>query len=407
MSRSNATVTVIIPTFNRAAFLAASLESVLTQSHAPAQVIVVNDGSTDETEAVLEPFRSRITYLAKDNGGKPSAINAALPLVEGDYLWVFDDDDIALPDALERSIRTLERHPEAGFTFGTSYHCTSHPGTGYLCVEGERRIIPFPEEDYFFELLMSSYVGSPAVVVRSSIQAQAGPYREDLYRSQDWEIGLRWGLIAPACRTEGDGPIFFRRFHQGLRGHRGQRFDYGENTPRARAAERHILRTLGYEIPLDRYLPHHFWGSPLDRANHRLALIRRISVQLRKGMWEEATQGLDHLAEGARAPLWLSEAEENALVRALTDYAIDEELPVDPDVDALRAVLRHPRLESIHRVLGPVLYWKWRGRMAQGQPRQAFRAWVAHKRLLGLSATGKGLFSAFRKRLAPGARDGD
>ena len=85
-------VSVIIPTYNRASYLVQSLESVLAQSYRSLEVIVVNDGSNDETRAILEPYRRRIAYYEKTNGGKSSALNLGLKHISGEYVWVFDDD---------------------------------------------------------------------------------------------------------------------------------------------------------------------------------------------------------------------------------------------------------------------------------------------------------------------------
>ena len=71
-------VSVIIPTYNRANYLVESLESVLAQTYRNIEVIVVNDGSTDETKSKLEPFLDRISYFEKLNGGKSSALNLGL-----------------------------------------------------------------------------------------------------------------------------------------------------------------------------------------------------------------------------------------------------------------------------------------------------------------------------------------
>src|SRR3989338_4269347 len=95
-------ITVLIPTFNRAAFLAECLDSLLSQTLPATQILVANDGSTDNTLEVLKPYRNRIDYTETPQLGKPSAINFAMDKVTGDYLWIFDDDDVCLPDALER-----------------------------------------------------------------------------------------------------------------------------------------------------------------------------------------------------------------------------------------------------------------------------------------------------------------
>ena len=158
-------VTVIMPTFNRANYICASLDSLLAQTVAPAQIIVVDDGSTDATPSVLEPYRQRIDYLRRDNSGKPAAINSALQRVRGDYLWVFDDDDIACPDALARHLHALDGAPTAGWSYSGFYTWPQTAGEDDRAHARARAPRPFAPEYQFLENLFSCYLPSPAVVV--------------------------------------------------------------------------------------------------------------------------------------------------------------------------------------------------------------------------------------------------
>jgi glycosyltransferase involved in cell wall biosynthesis len=121
--------TVIVPTYNRAEFLVEALDSLLTQTWPPGQIIVVDDGSTDETPAVLGGYNGRLEVVRKPNGGKASALNAALPQVRHGAVWIFDDDDIALPDGLERHLKALNGCGSAGFTISSMLIGRGAPGT--------------------------------------------------------------------------------------------------------------------------------------------------------------------------------------------------------------------------------------------------------------------------------------
>jgi glycosyltransferase involved in cell wall biosynthesis len=95
-------VSVIIPTYNRANYLTESVESVLQQKHAGSgyEIIVVDDGSTDETAEVLAPHMPHIRYVAQENAGQGAARNHGLQLAQGKYVLFLDSDDVLLPDAL-------------------------------------------------------------------------------------------------------------------------------------------------------------------------------------------------------------------------------------------------------------------------------------------------------------------
>ena len=107
----NPKVSVIVPCYNQAQFLAETLDSVLAQTHENWECIIVNDGSTDDTEAVAKEYcnkDNRFVYYKKENGGLSSARNAGLDIVQGDYVQFLDSDDILLPNKLECQIRVIE-----------------------------------------------------------------------------------------------------------------------------------------------------------------------------------------------------------------------------------------------------------------------------------------------------------
>ena len=101
-------ISVVIPTYNMATYLDEAILSVTTGSFDEVEVLVVDDGSTDDTRAVVEPFTtpggahydSRVKYTHKSNGGKPSAVNAAFHQAKGEYLAILDADDRLTPDSL-------------------------------------------------------------------------------------------------------------------------------------------------------------------------------------------------------------------------------------------------------------------------------------------------------------------
>src|SRR6185312_11802006 len=88
------------------------------QTVVPDQVLIVDDGSTDKTAEVAASFGAPVQYYRKENGGKSTALNFALQHCTGDFVWIFDDDDVAHPTALERFLAALEREPAADFAYG-------------------------------------------------------------------------------------------------------------------------------------------------------------------------------------------------------------------------------------------------------------------------------------------------
>jgi glycosyltransferase involved in cell wall biosynthesis len=107
-----ASVSVIIPTYNCARYLPASIDSVLAQSVAPMEIVVVDDGSTDATDTVLGRYRERLTIVRAPHAGYAAARNLGLRHARGEWIAFHDADDVALPDRLAVSQEYLARNPD-------------------------------------------------------------------------------------------------------------------------------------------------------------------------------------------------------------------------------------------------------------------------------------------------------
>lgn len=105
-------VSVLIPTYNQATYLVEALESAFTQSLSPFEVVVVDDGSTDDTPRALEPFLDRIRYHRQENSGISGARNRCVQLAEGEAIAFLDSDDLWPKRSLEARAKALERDPD-------------------------------------------------------------------------------------------------------------------------------------------------------------------------------------------------------------------------------------------------------------------------------------------------------
>ena len=103
-------VSVIIPTYNRALVIGRSIDSALNQTFPPYEIIVVDDGSTDDTKKILERYHDKIRYISRENSGKPGiARNTGMASVRGDWIAFLDSDDVWLPDKLKLQLQLIER----------------------------------------------------------------------------------------------------------------------------------------------------------------------------------------------------------------------------------------------------------------------------------------------------------
>ncbi|MEG4574577.1 amino acid adenylation domain-containing protein [Microcoleus sp. N3A4] len=110
-------VSVVIPSYNSAQFLPEAIESVLEQSYPPFEVIVVDDGSTDDTKEICDRY-PKVTYVYQKNQGVAAARNTGLRVSTGEYILFLDSDDCLLPEAIEIGVKHINALPEVGFVFG-------------------------------------------------------------------------------------------------------------------------------------------------------------------------------------------------------------------------------------------------------------------------------------------------
>src|SRR5207248_406310 len=110
-------ISVVIATFNQAAYLGETLESVLRQSYPEVEIIVVDDGSTDATPAVAERYGGRIRYVRQENAERGAARNAGLRLAHGAFVAFLDSDDVWLPHKLEREAAVLIAQPDVAVVY--------------------------------------------------------------------------------------------------------------------------------------------------------------------------------------------------------------------------------------------------------------------------------------------------
>lgn len=117
-----ATVDIIIPAYNAARYLHAAIDSVISQTFTDWRIILVNDGSTDETGAIANEFQrklgDRMLVINQPNGGLPAARNAAVRNSSAEFLAILDADDVWLPGRLAESLKAFESRPEVGLSYG-------------------------------------------------------------------------------------------------------------------------------------------------------------------------------------------------------------------------------------------------------------------------------------------------
>jgi glycosyltransferase involved in cell wall biosynthesis len=187
----NPKVSVIIPTYNRAHLIGRAIQSVLNQTYQDFELIVVDDGSTDNTNEVIKEFSQkdkRILYIKHDkNKGGSAARNTGIKAARGEYIAFQDSDDEWLPEKLEKQMGILEKvSQEVGVVY-----------TGFWRIkEDKKKYTPSDkvlkkEGDIHNELLKGNFITTQSIIVRKECFKEMGYFDESLPRLQDWELVLR------------------------------------------------------------------------------------------------------------------------------------------------------------------------------------------------------------------------
>lgn len=172
---------VIIPAWNAERSIVSAVESCVAQSLPPQEIIVVDDGSTDGTRALLKArFGDRIRIVPQENSGPSAARNKGLSLAVGTHIAFQDADDIWHPRKLETAAAVLQKSPGIGFLFHP-YTLAEVDGE----VSSEDRV---PQRFPLWKLLLSNPIGTPCVIVRRDI---IEPFDERLHYMEDYELFLR------------------------------------------------------------------------------------------------------------------------------------------------------------------------------------------------------------------------
>lgn len=182
-------VSVIIPTYNRGILVAETIKSVINQSYNDIEIIVVDDGSTDNTEEVIKNIvASNLFYIKTSNSGRPAVPrNTGFKHSRGEYIAFLDSDDIWLPDKIKRQVKILENDSRVGLVF---CQCKFF-GEGYR----ENKLYPSKafSGNVFENLILGNFVPTVSVLCRREVLEQIGVFDENpnLRAFEDYELWIR------------------------------------------------------------------------------------------------------------------------------------------------------------------------------------------------------------------------
>jgi glycosyltransferase involved in cell wall biosynthesis len=214
-------VSVIIPAYNRAHFLGEAIQSVLDQTFPDFELIVVDDGSTDNTKEVVESFKDpRIRYIYQENRGQSAAQNTGIKASGSEYIAILGSDDMWLPQNLELKVKVLDARPDVALVCSDTYFFDDRTGAilgrfwhdkrfTYPVNPGKATQQPLREM-----LSHGCFIAPQMAVVRRQVFTEVGYFDESLRRGDDWDMFVRIVRRFPAIETI-DMPLGRNRQHDG------------------------------------------------------------------------------------------------------------------------------------------------------------------------------------------------
>ena len=191
-------ISAVIPVYNSADYVGDALESVFAQSYRPLEVIVVDDGSTDDTAAAVKKF-PQVIYVNQENGGPSRARNAGIKLARGEFIAFLDADDLWPQGKLHEQFELFRRHPNAGLVFGDMRIFSAQGQTQPSMFErydltenyfGNRETVV----DAVDKLMHRNFIPTGTVMARKSALAAAGLFAENRRLAEDWDLWLRMAI---------------------------------------------------------------------------------------------------------------------------------------------------------------------------------------------------------------------
>jgi glycosyltransferase involved in cell wall biosynthesis len=178
-------VSVVIPCYNQATYLAQAIESVQRQTHPFIEITVLDDGSTDETVAVASRYES-VRCVTQRNQGPSAARNEGLKYASAEYVVFLDADDRLLPPAIETALRHFAAHPEVALVAG---RCIAIDARG---VQQQTHHDSLVERDHYLRLLATNYIWTPgSVMFRTAVLRSVGGFARALSAGEDYALYLR------------------------------------------------------------------------------------------------------------------------------------------------------------------------------------------------------------------------
>jgi len=229
-------VSVIIPVYNHDKYIKECVDSVLAQDYKNLEVIVVDDGSTDETPYILENFGKAIRYVRQENRGAASALNHGLRIAEGDLVAWLSSDDVYLPQKISKQVAKFIEDPTLSLVY-----------TDWLMIDAYGNKIrtvcsPYPNpKDFILEVLKANFINGSSILMKKEKCVDVNYFDENLVVDVDADMWFR--LLKQGCKFgHVSTPLLKYRWHAGNQSHNFTLMQKYKDLVRLR-----VLQTCSYE----------------------------------------------------------------------------------------------------------------------------------------------------------------
>jgi glycosyltransferase involved in cell wall biosynthesis len=290
-------VSVCLPTYNGAAFLAEAITSVLAQSYPHFELLIMDDGSTDATVEIARTFNDPRIHVQRNATqlGIPENWNRCLALAQGEYVCLFHQDDLMLPDNLARKVAMLDADPTMSFVHSAVEFLVeaSAPNLPNDWMENATEDCVVDGNTYFRKLLFSNRICAPAVVMRRSRFVTIGKFEPQLGFACDYAMWLKLCVLGQVGFLS--QPLLLYRWHQGNETH-AYRFEHGVAevlTARREALRYYAARTGEHEkveillSAVQALADAERRGAELDRQSEKLLVHIRELEQMQAKLWAD------------------------------------------------------------------------------------------------------------------------
>jgi len=260
-------VSVLIPNYNHTRYIDSAIQSVLNQSYQPFEVIVVDDGSTDNSREVVAQFGNQVRYIWQENQGLAGARNTGICAAKGELIALLDADDVWYPKFLETMISLAAKRPDAAV-----YYC------GAQGMDSDSSDLPqvfggpvMSPETIYEHLLRGNFLIPSTIVMRRSVVTAAGLFDQNLRSCEDWDLWLR---LLPEHLFIGTCECLVRyRLHKGSLSANPNGMQQAAQT----VIEKHFGSNDGQP---------HAWSAEKRRAYGGLYRYHLLTSLQRKGDWQ-------------------------------------------------------------------------------------------------------------------------